>query len=679
VGQLGHGDTLDREHPTLIAGSAKSGFQGTFIVQIAVGANHNVALSHDGVAWSWGASNFGQLGLQMAGAPVLEPTMIPLKDPATTTSKKGSTSKNNHDDGSGPGDFAVRSVYCGDSATFLILRKSNQLWVMGEGAVARGLPGADTDTATILHGVPPMLELFCGKRHVLALQAVQPSPNMNNTSGDNYLFSASAETNFQFPVLWGWGDNTLNQLGRTSGYGTCAPFELYKPKSYRGDSTLTWLGRVLAKALQNGSSQGGGLGRTPATTAALTGLNDGTMRFTQVVARGHSSAVVTSHGVALIWGGDAQQTTSLEARVLYLRDSVRLAYVAPNTVMLASIEQRVGGTGASSSYVSVANDDTNWQHNSQVLSSNNNRVPAASRLPPPLVAASTLYDASFNRSLRKLAVAVSLTDDADTIGASVTKQSQSVDLLYQTLGTDQPIFNFDSEHLNNRPSTSKQSKKRGSAAASAAKAAAMMAAANHERDWESRIIVQWFSEPSMVVAAIERFGIPPQHRHTAWPKLIGNPLSLSGSAYQFYLTKAVGEHVAQASLTTFSGSKHGGGGSPGAGRRGSQVSHYGDGGGFDRFEGMLSSEEGRRFQQRMKQQEKALLAISLIENDMSRVFRAESNAVPIDVLIARARQLLITHWSFNRYLSYYQPMVYPVRVTSTLADLEFNLTLCFCV
>ncbi len=53
-GQLGLGDTTNRNVPTLV---------GSGYVQVSAGLSHSLAIKADGTLWAWGSNNGGQLGL----------------------------------------------------------------------------------------------------------------------------------------------------------------------------------------------------------------------------------------------------------------------------------------------------------------------------------------------------------------------------------------------------------------------------------------------------------------------------------------------------------------------------------------------------------------------------------------------------------------------------------------
>ena len=311
---------------------------------------------------------------------------------------------------------------------------------------------------------------------MLALQAEKPRGHRlhsaesqdNDADDSNFAFAGGSSSDESGPVLWGWGDNSCNQLGRTSGFGVCRPFVLYRPRSHRVHHPVTWLGGLLTRALQADTSTASR--NAPARSfnnfqePGVSGVDDGTMRFTQVFARGNMSAVVTSHSIAVIWGGDgvsaspfsaegrrgneatitpggvhgpgnteansAIRAQERDARVLYLQEPVRLAHVGPRTILLASVKQRVGGEGSSALFASLVDNsiDGNFETLNAHLQNEmeakqqhrerqqqNSRRQRAERVgnvakQGPKSMVSPLYDPSFNRSLRNLAGAVSTLD-----------------------------------------------------------------------------------------------------------------------------------------------------------------------------------------------------------------------------------------------------------------------------
>mmetsp|Transcript_6849 Transcript_6849/g.11673 ORF Transcript_6849/g.11673 Transcript_6849/m.11673 type:complete len:475 (-) Transcript_6849:559-1983(-) len=81
-GQLGHGDLLNRNNPTIV-----EGLKDKFVTIASGGRHHTVAVTQNGEAWSWGLNTQGQLGLgsikKGTGKGVddihLEPAKAPLQ------------------------------------------------------------------------------------------------------------------------------------------------------------------------------------------------------------------------------------------------------------------------------------------------------------------------------------------------------------------------------------------------------------------------------------------------------------------------------------------------------------------------------------------------------------------------------------------------------------------------
>lgn len=71
-GQLGTGDTRDREVPTLI-----DELSGLGVVSLSCGDRHSFAVTSDGTVYGWGSNEFGQLGIGRRGDTLVSPTTIP--------------------------------------------------------------------------------------------------------------------------------------------------------------------------------------------------------------------------------------------------------------------------------------------------------------------------------------------------------------------------------------------------------------------------------------------------------------------------------------------------------------------------------------------------------------------------------------------------------------------------
>lgn len=70
-GQLGLGDTEDRDEPTVISELSQEG-----ICSLSCGDRHSFAVTMDGRVFGWGSNEFGQLGRGKKGDTMLRPEMI---------------------------------------------------------------------------------------------------------------------------------------------------------------------------------------------------------------------------------------------------------------------------------------------------------------------------------------------------------------------------------------------------------------------------------------------------------------------------------------------------------------------------------------------------------------------------------------------------------------------------
>lgn len=94
---------------------------------------------------------------------------------------------------------------------------------------------------------------------------------------------------------------------------------------------------------------------------------------------------------------------------------------------------------------------------------------------------------------------------------------------------------------------------------------------------------------------------------------------------------------------------------------------------LSRFDDIFSPSELSQFESALVLQQRVAQSVSLIANDLSRVFRAMSSSVPLDLLKARVRRLLLAHWALHRYLGYYQPMVYPAFLLTMVLPAQPSL------
>lgn len=84
-GELGNGETGISDSPVKVTFP-----NGTEIIQIAAGENHNLALDKDGSVWAWGRNNYYQLGNE-----TVENILTPVKVSGLPKIKKIAVGANN--------------------------------------------------------------------------------------------------------------------------------------------------------------------------------------------------------------------------------------------------------------------------------------------------------------------------------------------------------------------------------------------------------------------------------------------------------------------------------------------------------------------------------------------------------------------------------------------------------
>ena len=179
-GRLGLGDVTERHVPTLVPLADLSGVN-SFEAVIA-GASHTLALDQQGRLWAWGFNGSGQLGL---GDTVNRdrPTLVPLADL------------------SGASSFDV--VAAGNNHT-LAFDQQGRLWAWGHNTSGQlGLGDAT------LRNIPTLVPIT-GLDGVISFDAV--------IAGNNYTLALDQQGR-----LWAWGHNAFGQLGLGDSAGRSTP------------------------------------------------------------------------------------------------------------------------------------------------------------------------------------------------------------------------------------------------------------------------------------------------------------------------------------------------------------------------------------------------------------------------------------------------------------------------
>jgi len=173
-GQLGLVDTADRDRPTLVPLSGLSGV--TSFDTIVAGGSHTLALDQDGRLWAWGSNIAGQLGLGDTANRSC-PTLVPLAGLSEVTS--------------------FDTIMAGANHTFAF-DQDDRLWVWGWNAY--GQLGLGDATYRVTPVIMPLAGLAAGGIPVDSFDTI--------ITGGNHTFAFDQQGR-----LWAWGANANGQLG----------------------------------------------------------------------------------------------------------------------------------------------------------------------------------------------------------------------------------------------------------------------------------------------------------------------------------------------------------------------------------------------------------------------------------------------------------------------------------
>lgn len=181
-GQLGLGDTRDREIPTII-----DALSGLGVVSLSCGDRHSFAVTTEGAVYGWGSNEFGQLGTGERGDTLLSPTRIPAL-----------------------AGLVVVSMSCGDRHSAAVTN-IGAVYTWGCGTDGQCGHGDFQDTAR-----PRLVE------------ALAHTTVVSVHCGHNFTMAVTNQG-----VVYSWGNNTYGQLGN-GGVGKSAdPVSVRSPKDAR--------------------------------------------------------------------------------------------------------------------------------------------------------------------------------------------------------------------------------------------------------------------------------------------------------------------------------------------------------------------------------------------------------------------------------------------------------------
>lgn len=187
--------------------------EGTKIIKIAIGENHNLALDSKGNVWTWGRNNHNQLGIETTEEKILTPTKI-----------QGITN--------------IKEIECGSNTSYAI-GKEGQIYSWGQNENGEGGIGntASKIGKNEIKGITKAIEIKAGKNHAIIQKSTGEiyaiGTNQNGESGtgkeESKILNATKIENLGTVVEIGTGDNhsmAITEDGKVYGWGSNIKGEL---------------------------------------------------------------------------------------------------------------------------------------------------------------------------------------------------------------------------------------------------------------------------------------------------------------------------------------------------------------------------------------------------------------------------------------------------------------------
>ncbi|GLD93432.1 hypothetical protein PINS_up002024 [Pythium insidiosum] len=187
-GQLGHGDRLSTAQPRLVQALASH-----HVEQICAGRSHSVAVTSDGVVFTWGSNEDGALGRN--GSSVDD--MVSAEPRPVEALPKG----------------RILQVDCGSRHT-IVLMADHRVFAWGWGIYGQ-LGLGDTQSQPVpmeLMGLrgKHVQRICCGFRHSFA---VLPRRLTRRATSSTLVSAAESDIGAAHVDVWAWGWNEYGQLG----------------------------------------------------------------------------------------------------------------------------------------------------------------------------------------------------------------------------------------------------------------------------------------------------------------------------------------------------------------------------------------------------------------------------------------------------------------------------------
>ena len=280
-------------------------------VRLSAGLSHTAFVDQEGVLWTWGSNQSGQLGAETQETGTdLEGTVIPLSSRPLQVMED------------------VASVSAGADFT-VALKTDGTLWAWGGNDYGQLGNGSTTPSDLPICVLDQVTAVSAGDYHVAALRGDQS--------------------------LWTWGDNLFGQLGDGTRASRSTPAKVldqvtavsmggYHAAALRADGTLWLWGSNIDGQLGNGG-QGNTTDQTGAQLQTLPLSLSTTGPVTAVSAGTSHTAVILADGSLWTWGrNDTQQlgldqtapTVSLPAQVPAVTQAAAVGTGTYQTVCLLS-------------------------------------------------------------------------------------------------------------------------------------------------------------------------------------------------------------------------------------------------------------------------------------------------------------------------------------------------------
>jgi len=294
-GGLGHGDTATQPRPALVEALA-----GVRVADVSVGAQHMLALSADGRAFSWGNGEFGRLG--NGKAEQLRPEPVQLLDDLRAQAEAAAAGGGGGGGGVGGGGRVVQ-VAAGHTHSLAVLADGRLLAWGKNDASQLGLGGALVMDLNTSEAYPTPVEL-----EAAAGEADGGGGGAGADAAAGGGSGATAAERFNGRVVRvAAGNNHTLCLTRDGSVFQWGGRLFIQP-------TLIPLANVSAKALEADAAEHGAAAaarapQAPATStapaaaaAAATPKGTVALRGVEIAAGEGSSAVVDADGRLFVWG-----------------------------------------------------------------------------------------------------------------------------------------------------------------------------------------------------------------------------------------------------------------------------------------------------------------------------------------------------------------------------------------